>query len=363
MKAGLRNAGWSIETVGSGEAALEMFREQPFDVIVSDERMPGMQGADLLTIIRHEFPATLRLTLSGQGSLKQAVHAINSAEIHRFLIKPCPPSEVQATIEELLDKYSEQDARARSRDEIEARERESLTAVFEAALDAMWMAFQPIWDRDGRLYGYEALLRTDLADVRGPCHFFDIAESLGRSNELGARTREVVAREIERAPEQVLILVNVHPDHLSDAGLYEEDSPLSKHADRVIIEVTERSSMSSNPDLSDSLERLGALGYLLAVDDLGAGYAGLNRFSLLNPAIVKFDMELIRNIDRSPTKQAVVQAMTYLCETLGILSIAEGIETEAEYEMAHSLGCDLYQGFLLGSPGRGFAWARSRRAA
>ncbi len=363
LKTGLRKTQWQIDTADSGEQALALIRKHPYDAVVSDERMPGMQGSDLLTFVKAEFPTTLRITLSGQASLERAVHAINSAEIHRFLLKPCPPSEIRATIEELLEKRNEIDTRVQSRERDAAREGDTLAEIFEEAMDQMWMSYQPIWNREGELYGYEALLRTDLMLIRGPQHFFDIAESLDRSMELGRRIRDRVASEMDNGPDDIKIFVNVNPDHLGDASLYSSSSPLSRHANRVVIEITERSTVTSSESLMESLDRLAELGYLIAVDDLGAGYSGLNTFSLLSPTVVKFDMEMIRNIDRSPTKQAVVGAMSELCKSLGIISIAEGIETTEEFSTVRALGCTLFQGFFLGVPERGLSSAKGEEAA
>jgi EAL domain-containing protein (putative c-di-GMP-specific phosphodiesterase class I) len=98
--------------------------------------------------------------------------------------------------------------------------------------------------------------------------------------------------------------------------------------------------------------RLRRCGYRLAVDDLGAGYAGLTTFAQLVPEVVKFDMELIRGIDRSTTKAKLVQSMATLCREMNIQTIAEGIETAEERRCVTSLGCDLLQGFEVGRPER-----------
>jgi EAL domain-containing protein (putative c-di-GMP-specific phosphodiesterase class I) len=95
-------------------------------------------------------------------------------------------------------------------------------------------------------------------------------------------------------------------------------------------------------------------GYRVAVDDLGAGYAGLSSFALLEPEIVKLDVSLLRDIDQSPVKQKLVASMTALCKDMGFLVVAEGIETPAERDCVISLGCDLLQGFLFARPGRPF---------
>jgi EAL domain-containing protein (putative c-di-GMP-specific phosphodiesterase class I) len=87
---------------------------------------------------------------------------------------------------------------------------------------------------------------------------------------------------------------------------------------------------------------------------MGAGYAGLTSFALLEPEVVKLDMSLVRDVHQSPTKQKVIRSMTSLCKELGMLVVAEGVETPAERDMLIELDCDLLQGFLFARPGRPF---------
>ncbi|MFO0750507.1 MAG: EAL domain-containing protein [Myxococcota bacterium] len=89
-----------------------------------------------------------------------------------------------------------------------------------------------------------------------------------------------------------------------------------------MLEVTERASLDGVPRLMERLAALRALGFDLAVDDLGAGYAGLSSFTQLDPRVAKLDMGLIRDIDRLPKKQSVVRAMRELCDELGVMVIA-----------------------------------------
>ena len=118
----------------------------------------------------------------------------------------------------------------------------------------------------------------------------------------------------------------------------------------VVLELTERSSFEHVPNLRARVSLLRRLGYRLAVDDLGAGYAGLTSFAALNPHVVKLDMSLVRSADSEPVKQRVIASMTALCKEFGIMVVAEGIETPAERDTVVALGCDLVQGFLLGRP-------------
>src|SRR6185369_588150 len=96
--------------------------------------------------------------------------------------------------------------------------------------------------------------------------------------------------------------------------------------------------------------RLRALGYRIAIDDLGEGYSGLTSFALLEPEVVKLDMSLIRGIDGVPMKKKLVRAMSTLCRELDARLVAEGVETIAERDTLCELGVDLMQGFLFATP-------------
>jgi len=117
-----------------------------------------------------------------------------------------------------------------------------------------------------------------------------------------------------------------------------------------VLELTERAPLDSVPDLRTRVGRLRDLGFRIALDDVGAGYAGLSSFTALQPEIAKLDMSLVRGIDTDPVKRTLVASMARLCKDLGILVVAEGIETAAEYDAAIASGCDLLQGFWIGVP-------------
>jgi EAL domain-containing protein (putative c-di-GMP-specific phosphodiesterase class I) len=360
----VRKEPYEIRTAVSGHAALELFAEAPFDVIVSDERMPGMSGSDLLSQVRERYPSTVRIILSGQATLEAAVRAINGAEIYRFLMKPCPAEEIAVTIREAL---ARRDERLRFEEWSAAQSRrtpEDLTLGFERALAALWIGFQPVlYAKDATTFAYEALVRSDDPDMRTPSALFAAARELGRTVELGTLIRAAVAARIPEAPPGALILVNVNPEDLADPALVSGDEPLGAYARRVVLEITERESIHVGLDVEAKVKSLRTLGYRIAVDDLGAGYAGLTTFALLTPEFVKFDMDLIRSIDKSPTKQKLVSSMVKLSHELGILTVAEGVETPEERDLVVSLGCDFVQGFLFGAAARGFGVELGKLAA
>jgi EAL domain-containing protein (putative c-di-GMP-specific phosphodiesterase class I) len=182
---------------------------------------------------------------------------------------------------------------------------------------------------------------------------FAAAETLGRGLELGRRIRGAVAEQL--ASTVGCVFVNLHPRDLDDPELVSPESPLSRHAEHVVLEITERASLEHVVDLRARLGQLRQLGFRLAVDDLGAGYAGLTWFTLLEPDVVKLDMSLTRNVHAEPTKRCLIRGMTIVCRELGIDVVAEGVETADERDVLVSLGCDLLQGYLFAKPGPPFA--------
>jgi EAL domain-containing protein (putative c-di-GMP-specific phosphodiesterase class I) len=122
----------------------------------------------------------------------------------------------------------------------------------------------------------------------------------------------------------------------------------------VVLEITERSSLSDVLGLRDRVAALRRAGYRIAVDDLGAGYAGLAWIAELEPDLVKLDRSFVRGIQLDPARTRLVRAMVGLCRELGIQTVAEGVEEAGERDALVGAGCDLLQGWLFGRPGRGF---------
>jgi EAL domain-containing protein (putative c-di-GMP-specific phosphodiesterase class I) len=235
-----------------------------------------------------------------------------------------------------------------------ASDRLSLEASLERALGTLWMAYQPIVRVvDRSIFGYEALLRSEEKALPHPGAILDAAERLGRLDDLGRKIRAAACAPLSLAPDAALF-VNLHSRDLMDDALRSPQSPLSEHAHRVVLEVTERASLDHVQDVRGRLADLRQMGFRIAIDDLGAGYAGLTSFAALEPEFVKLDLSLVRGIDRSHTKATLVRSMTSACRDLGMLVVAEGVETPEERDLLVTLGCDFLQGYLLGRPGRPF---------
>jgi len=331
--------------------ALNLLAQAPVHIVVSADDLPDGTGSELLTTVRREWPQTKRIFLAGSHCVTSVLAAINEAEVYRFLTKPCRAEQLAFCIDQALEAYErERNERAACPDPGDARQ---LGNELDQAIRGLHMAFQPILRaRTGTLFGYEALVRTDHAVLTGPNALFDRAEQLGRVLEVEGAIRHLVADRITDVPRQFVVLTNVHPATLMDERLLGPENPLRRHSGRVVLEIIERDTIHETPELRDRVATLREAGFRIAIDDLGAGYAGLTSFALLVPEIVKFDRELISGIDESPTQAKLVESFTTLCREMNILTIAEGIETIDEHEAAVRLGCDLLQGYLYGRPSR-----------
>ena len=347
-------AGYRVQAAGSGRRAVSLLWENSFDLVITDIRMPDVDGVDVLRAARERDLDVPVILITGDPTVDTAVRALDLGAL-RYLVKPVEEKELLEVVAKGVKLHELARMKRLALTELGdgsglVGDRAGLEVTYRRALDTLWMAYQPIFDAStGEIYGHEALLRTSEPAVPHPGAFLDISERLGAMLELA-----LVIRERAVGPEAPPgnLLVNLHPLELTDERLYSSDSPLASNASRVVLEITERVSLDGVGDLDRRVRALRDLGFRIAVDDLGAGYAGLTSFATLEPEIVKLDTALVRNVDSLPIKRQLIGSMTSLCKDLGTLVVAEGIETEAERDVIVELGCDLLQGFLLGRPER-----------
>lgn len=355
----LTSNGYRVETVADGKSALEAFQKRRFDLVLSDIDMPGLSGLELLEAVRrHDLDVPVVL-VTGTPEVSTTIRAIEYGAL-RYLVKPV---ETAALIKVAGDGVRlHQIAKAKRQaltmlgGEHLVGDAAGLVASFGRALDSHYVAYQPIvsWSTK-RVVAYEVLLRSREATLPHPGSMLEAAERLGRVHELGRSVRRQAVESVrERLGNDVLLFVNLHPTDLADDELLSRASPLTSIAERVVLEVTERASLDGVRNVRERLVALRRLGFRIALDDLGAGYAGLSSFALLDPEFVKLDMTLTRNLGNDATKQTLVRTMASMCQELGMRVVAEGIETESERDEVERSGCDLMQGFLFAEPGEAF---------
>jgi EAL domain-containing protein (putative c-di-GMP-specific phosphodiesterase class I)/CheY-like chemotaxis protein len=355
--------GYDVTVANAGREAARLAENIGFDVVVSDLAMPDMDGLGLLRAIRRNDLDVPMIFLTGSPALETAVRAIEYGAF-RYLVKPVGGDELIEVVSRAVRLHRLARVRREAARELLGRpigDRAGLEAHFSSALQRLWMAAQPIvsWSTQ-TVFAYEVLLRTDESALRNPLDFLDAAERLDRTRDLGRAIRASIAAALRAAPPPTPVFVNLHPSDLEDPELLADDGALTPHASHVVLEITERAPLDQIRLLSARVSRLRELGYRIALDDLGAGYAGLASFAQFEPDVVKIDMSLVHGIDCSPVKQKLLRSIVALCRDLGIPLISEGIETEAERDSISALGGDLCQGYLFARPERGFPPARFR---
>jgi EAL domain-containing protein (putative c-di-GMP-specific phosphodiesterase class I) len=351
--------GYDVATAGDGRKAAELIADAEFDVIVSDLDMPRMNGIQLLQTVRQRHLDVPVVLMTGNPDLKTAVQAVAHGAL-QYLIKPVSIAELGKVVRRAvrlnrMARLKREALSLASEGGLGVADRMALEASFERVLDTLWMAYQPIIRvADRSLFGYEALLRSEDKALPHPGAILDAAERLGRLDDLGQRIRAAASRPIPEAPPGAVLFVNLHARDLMDETLLSGKSPLSAFANRIVLEVTERASLDGVKDARAKIAELRRMGFRIAIDDLGAGYAGLTSFATLEPEFVKLDMSLVRDVDKNPTKEKLIRSMTSLCKELGMMVVAEGVETASERDLLVTLGCDLLQGYLLAKPGKPF---------
>ena len=356
----LRKSGMTVEVATDAVAAAELCRSHTFDVLVSDVTMPRMTGLELLRSVReHDLDLPVVL-MTGGPDVKDAIKAMEYGAF-RYLAKPVPLAELTDVVTRAARLHQmarvRREAMELARDgRHQISDRAGLESRFASALEKLWMAYQPIVSWSSRcVFAHEALVRTEESTLRRPDDLLDAAERLGRLHDLGRTIRARAAQTLRDFPTlDGLLFVNLHTEDLADEDLFSPSAPLSVFASRVVLEITERAALDRIDEPMLRMKRLRAMGYRIAVDDLGAGYAGLTSFAQLEPEIVKVDMSLVRGIHLSQTKQKLIRSIVELCRDLKIQIVAEGIETVEERNALIRLGGDLCQGYLFAKPERPF---------
>ncbi|HET7538360.1 MAG TPA: EAL domain-containing protein [Polyangiaceae bacterium] len=353
----LEDAGFAVTQAATGREALGLLGEGRFDTIVSDISMPGMTGVELLRAVRQHDRDVPVILVTGNPSLESATQAVEHGAL-RYLLKPIGKGVLSETVERAVKlqrvaRLKREAAEYLGNEEKLSGDRADLEVSLTRGLETLWMAYQPIVDPASRcIRAYEALVRTREPTLPHPGVLFSVAERLARVHEVGRAIRQSVADTMLTNPVvDADIFINLHSADLLDESLFAANSPLAPHARRIVLEITERVALGAASDVPERIRRLRELGFRIAIDDLGAGYAGLSYFALLAPDVVKLDMSLVRNMDASPIKQKLVGSMTSLCRDLGMRVVAEGVENAAERDTLLALGADLFQGYFYAKPG------------
>lgn len=351
----LENVSWTLDTATDGTQALELIRKTRYDLVVSDISMPQMDGITLLRSIRETDLDVPVIFVTAGPSVETAMKAMEFGAL-RYLTKPVQPKALRQVVDYGIVMHRMTKAKREALKLVTgamgmAGDRAGLETTFGRARDGLVLHYQPVvrWSQKD-LHGWEVLVRSREPSLARPLELFEAAERLGRAQELGRAIRGAVALKVSALRGEEVMYVNLHPRDLDDPSLFSGDEPLATFAHRVVLEVSERSSLDMIKDARKRISQLREMGYRIAMDDLGAGHAGLATFAQLEPDVVKIDMALVRGSDREPLRRKLIRSISELCRDLKMPVIIEGIETAAERDAVVGAGCDLLQGYLFGKP-------------
>ena len=217
------------------------------------------------------------------------------------------------------------------------------------------MAFQPIVDVSAhKIWGYEALVRG----VAGQ-GAYEVLSKVTEQNRY-AFDQACRVKAIELAGSRIggtdaKLSINFMPNAVYEPkacirATLEAASRTQFDPKRLMFEFTENERISDADHVSNIVREYRRMGFTTALDDFGAGYAGLSLLARFQTDLIKLDMELLRGIEASQVKQAIVRGLVGIANELNITLLAEGIETEAELQAIKALGIRLFQGYYFARP-------------
>lgn len=217
------------------------------------------------------------------------------------------------------------------------------------------MAFQPIVDVTAhQVWGYEALVRGENGEPA-----YSILEQVGEENrysfDQAARVMAIETAGPLFAGRDLRLSINFMPNAVYEpSACIQKSLAAAKRAhfphQNLMFEFTENEKMTDPAHVSRIVEAYRKFGFWTALDDFGAGYAGLGLLSRLQPDLIKIDMELLRDIHLSRAKQTIVSGIVAIARELEVRVLAEGVENEAELAVLRGAGISLFQGYHFAKP-------------
>lgn len=351
-----------ITCARDGADAFDKIRgaDAPVDIVICDLKMEGMDGIEFIRHVATEKLAKAVILASAldddlQRSVEDMARAYGVAVLGR-LDKPITRDAVQA----LIERYMEQSQYRRSPPGADSPELsgDDIRQALRRQQFVPW--FQPrIGVHDRELRGAEALARWLHPEhgTIGPDRFIPLVETHALMNEF---TRVIMLQAMEQGRRWMLaglhipVSVNFSVTTLQDTDMAPVIRNIAVGAGMppklVTIEVTETGVTDNLAAVLETLTRLRMYGFGLSIDDYGTGYSSMRQLSRIPFTEVKIDRSFVSRVDSIPKNRAIVNSTLGLARELNLSTVAEGVETEAEWAALETMGCDLIQGFIIARP-------------
>jgi EAL domain-containing protein (putative c-di-GMP-specific phosphodiesterase class I) len=360
-----------VFSASDGQQALDLIvgREPVIDIIVTDLDMPGMDGMEF---IRHlaeaKYPAALIVASSMAPTLIASVESMARAygvNLLGAISKPVTAKKLKAAI--LFYDSAAGD---------EERVQVPKFGVEEIAEGLRNGEFEPFFQpkvesRTRVAKGAEALARwrNPRHHIVRPQSFIETMEASGLIEELNQVMVKGAARTCRlwrEAGLEVSVAVNLSLRSLQDVALADRLANLVRgeglEPEHLVFEVTESAAAGNLGRALENLTRLRMKGFGLSIDDYGTGYSSMQRLTTIPFTELKIDQSFVKHASTRPASRAVLESSLEMAQKLGIVAVAEGVESRSEWELVCSLGCQLAQGYFLARPMDGaefLTWART----
>lgn len=344
-----------IREAENGLTAMNLMTQRPADLVLCDLNMPGMDGVELLRTLASASPGIAVLPISSlDARLRFGVSRMAGElglSVLGVLAKPFKEEDLHHALANFGQGTSDT---------------KSVAASFSAkdlsdALDAnrIEIHYQPqVRMSDAELIGFEALvrLRDRAGELVSPDAFIKMSESSGDINRLTHQIIESSLKQLSlwsRQGRDFSLSVNVSAASMTQLDLPEHIEAIAQSyglsTERINIELTE-TQVQIGAELYDVMTRFRMRGFGLSIDDFGTGDSSLTRLRSLPFTELKIDQEFVRGCTRSQAQQTIVNSSIELGHQLEMAIVAEGVQTNEEWDVLSAAGCDIAQGYLISPP-------------
>lgn len=364
-----------VSTAADGYAALEIVMSPgaSIDIIISDLDMPGMDGLEFMRHVGEaRIPVAIILASALESVLLDSVETMTRAygvKILGVIQKPITPEKLAALIKLYLPAQVNPNLT-----QTDALPFTIVEIVQGIRNDEFEPFFQPKVElTTGRIKGAEALARWrhPQKGIVAPYAFVGLLED---HNQIDKLMWLILSKSVDFCREwrassglDVSVSVNVSAKSLADVNFADRVIELVKCRNldcrNIILEVTESAATTDIGHSLENLSRLRMKGFGLSIDDYGTGYSSLQQLARIAFTEIKLDQSFIRSAATQQAARIILESSIDMAKKLGIVTVAEGIETEQDWDLLRELGCDLAQGYLIAKPieSREFlTWARDR---
>lgn len=344
-----------------GERALDILQgeeAQPIDVVLCDLDMPGMDGMEFLRHLAntHQSPLSIIIMSGLDGALINSVEKMATAYGLRLLSAVEKPLSL-AKLDAALARHYQLDDRLPVCPLFVCTLEEILEGVRSKQFEPF---FQPKLDfRTGHVIGAEALARWrhpkhGLLEPRDFIHVLENAQQIDTLTFFMLEETSIAGHLLQELGHNVSLSINLSLISLSDPTLAERITQTVRSAGidpkQITLEITEAASMTEAAQALENLARLRMRGFGLSIDDYGTGYSSMQQLTRIPFSELKIDASFIKNVATDKALRIIVESSIEMARKLQVKSVAEGVESQADWDVLQGMGCDAAQGYFIARP-------------